>query len=113
MFKKNDLTTYEVHNPNELLTGLESKYDYILIKGDYFKEVRKKMDTHLSEKERLGMELGSAGVLTPLVYAIDAVIDVFSSTDKMDKKIDKKLNLYKIIKITDEDLLLGLKQLDY
>lgn len=113
MFKENVSATYEAHNPNELLTGLEAKSEYILIKGDYFKEVRKIMDTHLSENERLGVELGGAGVITLLIYALDRVRDLFSNSDKMNKKIDRKLNLYKVKKITDDGLLLGLKQLDY
>lgn len=113
MFNKNVLDTYEAHNRDELLAGLEAKSEYILIKGDYFKEVRKIMDTHLSENERLGVELGGAGIITLLIYALDRVGDLFSKADKMDKKIDRKLNVYKIKKITEDGLLLSLKQLDY
>lgn len=106
-------TTYEAHNPKELLAGLEEKYDYILIKGDYFKEVKKIMDTHLSEDERLGVELGGSGAITLLIYALEVGWDLFSSRDKTDKKIDQKLNLYKVKKMTDDGLWLSLKQLDY
>ncbi|WP_019243050.1 MULTISPECIES: hypothetical protein [Bacillus] len=113
MYKVNGIEAYEAHNRTELLAGLEAKSEYILIKGDYYKEVRKIMDTHLSENERLGVELGSAGALTPLIYALDRVQDLFSKADKMDKEIDRKLNLFKIKKITDDGLLLSLKQLDY
>lgn len=113
MFKVNGIEAYEAHNRTELLAGLEAKSDYILIKGDYYKEVRKIMDTHLSENESLGVALGSAGVLSVLNNAIEAVRVSFSNADKMDKKIDRKLNLYKIKEITDDGLLLSLKQLDY
>lgn len=105
--------TYEAYNPNELLAGLKAKSDYILIKGDYFKEVKKIMDTHLSENERLGVELGGVGGITLLVYALDVVRNLFINGDKMDKEIDKKLNLYKVKTITDDGLLLSLKQIDY
>ena len=104
---------YEVYNPNELLEGLKSKYEYILIKGAYFKEVQQIMDTHLSENDRLGVELGGTGAISLFIYAIDAVKDLFSNSDKTQKEIDKKLNLYKVKKITDEGLLLSLKQSDY
>ena len=107
------IATYEAYSPNELLAGLEAKSDFILIKGEYFKEVKKKMDTHLSENERLGVDLGGVGGITLLVYAIDVVRNIFSNADKMDKEIEKKLNLYKVKEITDDGLLLSLKQLDY
>ena len=103
---------YEAHNSKELLAGLEEKADYILIKGDYFKEVKKIMDTHLSDCERLSMEVGG-GPMTVLIYAIDKVLDLFGNEDKKDKKIDQKLKLYKVKKITNQDLLLSLRQVDY
>ena len=71
------------------------------------------MDTHLSENERLGVELGGNGAISILVYAIDSVKSLFSNSDKVQKEVDKKLNLYKINKITDEGLLLSLRQIDY
>ena len=104
---------YEVYNPDELLAGLKAKYDYILIKGAYFKEVKQIMDSHLSENDRLGVELGGTGAISLLIYAIDIVKDLFSNSDKTQKEIDKKLNLYTVKKVTDEGLLLSLKQIDY
>ncbi|ALC88151.1 hypothetical protein AM499_08880 [Bacillus sp. FJAT-22090] len=109
----NGKEAYEAHNRTELLAGLEAKSEYIIIKGDYYKEVRKIMDIHIPENESIGVALGSAGMLSILNYAIDAVRNSFSKADKIDKKIDKKLNVYKIKNITDDGLLLSLKQLDY
>ena len=113
MSKENGIEAYEAHNRTELLAGLEVKSEYILIKGDYYKDIRKIMDTHPPENESIGVALGSAGVLSILIYAINAVRISFSKEDKTDKIIDRKLNLYKIKKITDDGLLLSLKQLDY
>lgn len=104
---------FEAYNPNELLVGLQSKYDKIVIRGAYYKEVKNIMDTHLSDNERLGVELGGSGAITILVYAIEAVRDLFSNSDKIDLEIEKKLNLYKVKEISDNSLLLVLKQLDY
>ena len=104
---------YEAHNQNELLAGLEVKSDYILIKGDYFKEVKRILDTHLSEKERLAVQVGGGGPITIAIYAIDVVRDLLTKGDKKQKKLERKLNLYKVKKITDDSLLLVLRQLDY
>lgn len=104
---------HEAYNPVELLAGLDAKYDYILIKGAYFKEVKKIMDSHLSENELVWAELGGGGIITLLIHAIESVRDLFSNSDKVEKEIDKKLNLYKVKKISDDGLLLSLKQLDY
>ena len=104
---------YEAHNPNELLAGLEVKSDYILIKGDYFKEVKRILDTHISEEERLAVQVGGGGPITIAIYAIDVVRDLLTKGDKKQKKLERKLNLYKVKKITDDSLLLVLRQLDY
>ena len=104
---------FEVRNPNELLAGLEAKSDYILIKGEYSKEVKNLKGSHLSEDESLGVVLGGGGLISIFIYAFDLVRGLFSNEDKMDKKIDKKLSLYKVKKVTDDSLLLSLKQLDY
>ena len=53
------------------------------------------------------------GAITLLIYALDIGRDLFSNGDKTNKKIDQKLKLYKVKKMTDEGLLLSLRQLDY
>ncbi|PQD95604.1 hypothetical protein CYL18_06830 [Pradoshia eiseniae] len=113
MYKENGIEAYEAYNRTELLAGLEVKSDYILIKGDYYKDIKKVMDTQPPENESIGVALGSAGMLSILIYAINAVRISFSKADKTDKIIEKKLNSYKIKRMTDDGLLLSLKQLDY
>jgi len=44
MYKENGIEAYKAHNRTELLAGLEVKSEYILIKGDYYKDIRKIMD---------------------------------------------------------------------
>lgn len=105
--------TYEAYNPNDLLVGLKSKYDKIIIQGAYYKEVKKIMHTQLSDNELLGVELGSAGVLSILIFAIESVMCLFSNSEKIEKEIERRLQLYNILEMTDESLVLGLKQLDY
>ena len=113
MYKENGIESFEAHNRTELLAALEVKSEYILIKGDYYKDIKKVMDTQPPENESIGVALGSAGMLSILIYAINAVRISFSKADKTDKIIEKKLNSYKIKRMTDDGLLLSLKQLDY
>lgn len=104
---------FEVFNPQDLLLGLKEKYDTIIIKGAYYKEIHKLMKNNLSGNESLGFELGSSGVITILAYAIEAVVDLFIKNDKIDIEIEKKLRNYKIKEISNDYLILSLNQLEY
>lgn len=104
---------FEAYNPTELLTALEFKYDKIIIKGAYCKEIYKLMKSQLSETETMGFELGSAGVATVLAYAINAARDLFSNTDKVTKEIERKVISYKLESASEEEVTIRLKQLDY
>lgn len=104
---------FEVFNPSELLIGLKQKYDTIIIKGAYANEIYKLMRNQLSEKELMGFELGSSGLATVLDYAISAARNLFSNSNKIDNDIEIKLRLYKLKEISNNNLILSLKQLDY
>ena len=104
---------FEALNPPELLIGLTQKYDTIIIKGAYYNEIYKLMKCQLSDNELMGFELGSAGLATILAYAITSARDLFSNTDKIDINIEKKIKYYKLKEISDNKLILSLKQLDY
>lgn len=107
---------FEASNASDLLTHLKSKEDYIVIKGDYYKEVYNLIKSNLSESEILGFELGSGGTITILADLINTFRDFIkheSDIDKTTKLIEKKLRLYKIASITDGEIVLKLKQLDY
>ena len=104
---------FEAYNPTELLTALEFKYDKIIIKGAYCREIYKLMKGQLSETESMGFELGSAGVATVLAYAINAARDLFSNTDKVTKEIERKVISYKLESASEDEVTIRLKQLDY
>ena len=59
------------------------------------------------------MELGSAGTVTILVEAIYQIVNLFSSKEADDKKIESQIRKYKIERINENELLLSLRQLDY
>lgn len=104
---------FEAFNPDELLIALNYKYDTIIIKGAYSREVYKIMQGQLSETETLGLELGSAGMVTVLAYAINEVKNLFSKSDKIEQGIEKKLPEYKLVAASKEEVVLKLKMLDY
>lgn len=110
---QNENPAFQAYNPTELLTALEFKYDKIIIKGAYCKEIYKLMKSQLSETETMGFELGSAGVATVLAYAINAARDLFSNTDKVTKEIERKIISYKLESASEEEVTIRLKQLDY
>lgn len=104
---------FEVSNVDDLLLAFKNKESYILIKGEYKKEIDKFTEGQLSETETLGLELGSAGMVTILAEAIFQIASLFSSKDADQKKIESQIRKYKIKRINDNELLLYLRQLDY
>ncbi|MBE6053643.1 MAG: XRE family transcriptional regulator [Clostridium sartagoforme] len=104
---------FEAYNPEQLLTALQFKYDRIIIKGAYCKEIYQLMRSQLSETESMGFELGSGGVATVLAYAINAARDLFSNSDKVNKEIERKIISYKLENASEENVTIKLKQLSY
>ena len=102
-----------VYSQSDLIEVLPSKPDKIVISGEYATQILGIMKNQLSENETLGMELGSAGVLTILIYAIESIRDLFSKEDKESLYINKKLKGYKVESINNAQLVLKFKQLDY
>lgn len=107
---------FEAHDANELLTHLKAKEDYIIIKGEYSKEVYALIKTHLSETEMMGFDLGSGGTIRILADIINTFRDFIKyepDVDKTTKSIEKKLRLYKVQAISNDEIVLKLKQLEY
>lgn len=110
------ISIFEAYSASDLLTHLKSKEDYIVIKGSYYKEVHNLMKCNLSESEMMGFELGSGGMISILADLINTFKDFIKhepNIDQTTKLIEKKLKLYKIASITDDEIVLKLKQLDY
>ena len=104
---------FEVFNVEDLLLAFKNKETYIVIKGEYKKEIDKFAKAQLSEAETIGLELGSAGIVTILAEAILQIANLFSSKDAEQKKIESQIRNYKIKRINENELLLYLRQLDY
>lgn len=100
-------------NKDDLLMAFKNKEPYILIKGDYKKEVIKLADHSLSEKETLGFDLGSAGTSNILAELFYQLANKFSNKPDEIKTIESKLRKYKLKKTNKDEIILYLRQLDY
>lgn len=105
--------SFEVLNESELLRAFQNKEPSILIKGTYAKEVKKAAETSLSEKDKLGFELGSAGVATVFAEGIYRIMNAFSKEDKQKQKIEAQIRKYHAVPKENNEILLYLRQLDY
>lgn len=105
---------FEAFNIEDLLLAFKNKENYIVIKGEYKKEIDKFAESQLSETETLGLQLGSEGIVTILAEAILQIANLFSDKDAEQKKIESRIRRYKFKRIKNGDeLLLVLRQLDY
>lgn len=104
---------FEVWNEEDLLEGFQRKEEYILIHGEYNHEVKKLVETKLSDEELLGVELGSSGlayVFSELVYK---VLNAFSDEPKTKKKLEDAIRQYNVKLDEEKRIVLYLRQLDY
>lgn len=104
---------FEVFNAEDLLLAFKNKESYILIKGEYKKELESLAKSQLSETETLGLELGSGGLVTILAEVIYQLINSITNKDDDQKKIENQIRKYKYKKINENEFLLYLRQLDY
>ncbi|CQR47158.1 hypothetical protein BN1058_01449 [Paraliobacillus sp. PM-2] len=103
----------EVINAEELLTALNNKESYIIVKEEYKKEFLENTELPFTEKELMGLQLGSHGGAAIGGGIIFAIINFFSKGSKQQKKIDSKMRNYILKGWKDNELLLYLRQLDY
>ncbi|MEF9990880.1 MAG: XRE family transcriptional regulator [Romboutsia sp.] len=107
---------FKASSAKELMEGLKRKEDVIIIKGEYYKNIYELLKGQLSETELMGFELGSSGIIPIIGDIIVSIRDFFKpepNSDKENREIERRLKHYKVQKITEEKIVLRLKQLDY
>lgn len=110
---ENENAYFEVFNAEDLLLAFENKESYIVIKGEYKKEMEELAKSQLSETETLGLELGSAGLVTVFAEVIMQLVDLFINKNDDKRKIESQVRKYKYKKVNENEILLYLRQLDY
>lgn len=104
---------FEVFNNEDLLLAFDNKESYIIIKGEYKNEIKKLAEAQLTDTERLGLDLGSAGTAGILAEVFLQIANLFSKKEDEQKKIENQIRRYKIKKINENEYLLYLRQFDY
>lgn len=104
---------FVANNAEELLLAFKNKESYILIKGDYKKEIDEVAKGVLNDTETMGVGLGSAGSLSILAEAFYQIGSLFTNKDAERRKVESQIRFYKFKRINEDELLLYLRQLDY
>lgn len=98
--------TFEALNSSELLVCLKEKYDTIIIKGVYCREIYDLVKKQATEHELMSYALDTS----ILIYVITAIKDAFVNSDrKIDKDIENKLKLYEVADVSKDKLILKLR----
>ncbi|MGP4108854.1 hypothetical protein [Virgibacillus sp. L01] len=103
----------KANNAEELLFTLKNKESHIIIQEDYKKEFEENAQLPLTENEQMGFHLGfrgTAGICGEIIFQL---INRFSRGSKQQKKIDSKIRIYSIKKLSEQKILLYLRQLEY
>lgn len=108
-----EVTYFEVCNEEDLLEGFQRKEEYILIQGEYNQEVKKLTGSKLSDKELIGIELGSSGLVYVFSELVYKVLNAFSDEPKSKKKLEDAIRLYNVKIDEDKRIILYLRQFDY
>ncbi len=106
-------TMVEAYNAKDLLQALKNQETFIVIKGDYQKDVRNLMDTKLSDKELLGFELGSAGTIGIVAEVFYQIANFFSNEPEEKKQLESRVRGYNMKFNENNEMVLYLRQLDF
>lgn len=109
---------FEAFNIEDLIYAFEINEPYILIRGNFNKEVSQLLKTQLTETETLGLELGSAGTINILAEGFSKLSKLLNkdhSTTEVNKYelAEEKLKQYKSKINSKQEVLLYLKQIDF
>jgi transcriptional regulator with XRE-family HTH domain len=110
---ENDNVYFEAFNAEDLLLAFKNKESRIVIKGEYKKELEKYAKAQLSDTETLGVELGSAGLVSVFAEAMLQLYNVLTIKDDDQRKIENQIRKYKLSKLNENEILLYLRQLEY
>ncbi|WP_052400555.1 hypothetical protein [Oceanobacillus jeddahense] len=106
-------TPFKVYTQEELLTAFKRKEPYIIVKGDYARQVESAAGTSLSEKDTMGFQLGSRGLALLAGEVIYQIMNLFSKREKQELKVESKIKSYQAVLKENKDVLLYLRLLDY
>lgn len=107
------MTYFEVWNEKDLLEGFKRKEEYMLIQGEYNKEVKTLVDSKLSDEELLGLELGSSGLVYIFSELVYKLINAFSDEPKTKRKLEDAIRQYNVKLDEEKRIVLYLRQFDY
>lgn len=105
--KKSPVLT--ITSDEDLKQGLENQNPFILITPEYRKERSKLVGSVLSEKDLLGLELGSRGHIHIADSVINWAFNLFRSVSKDYKQLENKLRAYRL-KANDKDGIVIFRQ---
>lgn len=104
---------FEVWNEEDLLEGFQRKEEYMLIQGEYNHEVKKLVETKLSDDELLGVELGSSGLVYVFSELVYKLLNMFSGEPMAKKKLENAIRQYNVKLDEEKRIILYLRQFDY
>lgn len=104
---------FVTNNIDELLTALDNKEFYIIITEKFKQEFEEVSQIPLSENEKMGVNLGSRGMIAIFSEVFYQIGKLFSKDSNEQKKIESKLRSYTLKYATNNELVLYLSQLDY
>lgn len=111
---KSEEYPYVVNGEEDLLTAFKNKEMFIVINGEYEREVKDLLKTKLSDTELMGFELGAQGAGIISAEVIYQIINLFSKKEtKERKKLESKIRGYNMKRNADGEMLLYWRQLDY
>jgi len=108
------LTTVHVHNQTELLQEVKKQTDQIILTDELARFARELKKYQLTPHERLGSDLGSAGMTGLAENILNRVFQSYEGKDEEETRINERIQiLYNIQLVDAETVMLRLKQLDY
>ncbi|MUV36493.1 hypothetical protein JNUCC1_00295 [Lentibacillus sp. JNUCC-1] len=102
-----------VYDAPDLLSALEEKEPHIIIRGEFKDIFKETYQQPLSDTEQMGMDLGSGGFIRFFGDAFYRIFNLYDEDTKQKKDIESKVRKYTIRPLSEQELLLYLKQLEY